>query len=204
MKLKLLTVLFLIIYILSFTSHFKDFARGFSDGNSAAINGTEIYNLRIEQINKIDSIKILAPNVNTTITKDFATEKIRIETKDDIPNYFKVPRGILMIAFTLLIPAMFIILYIFFTNLYKGDIVSKRQIKNLTFLGYAHLSYALVENFLILTDNLHNQKVAIFYNLSFVKDEYDITLFFIPLILLMIVEVLKQHLRLKEDAELII
>ncbi|EHO05503.1 hypothetical protein HMPREF9714_03175, partial [Myroides odoratimimus CCUG 12901] len=33
---------------------------------------------------------------------------------------------------------------------------------------------------------------------------FNFTMFFIPLILLMIVEVLKQHLRLKEDAELTI
>jgi hypothetical protein len=204
MKLKLLTVLFLIVYILSFTSHFKDFNEGFKDGNCATKNGTEIYNLRIEQLDKLDNAKVLTPNTNTTITKDRATETVKIETKDIIPNYFKIPRGILMLAFTLLIPAIFIVLYIYFKNLYRGDIVSQRQIKNLQFIGYAHLAYALVENFFLLTDNIHKQKVAEFYNLTLIKDEYDITLFFIPLILLMIVEVLKQHLRLKEDAELTI
>lgn len=201
MKLKLLTVLFLIAYIFSFSSHFTDIAEGFKDGNDAATNGTEIYNLRIEQL---DNIKVLTPNTNTTITKNIATETVKIETKDIIPNYFKIPRGILMIAFTLLIPAIFIVIYIYFKNLYRGDIVSQRQIKNLQFIGYTHLVYAMIENFLILTDNLHKQKVAEFYNLTIIKDEYDITLFFIPLILLMIVEVLKQHLRLKEDAELTI
>lgn len=204
MKLKLLTIIFLITYILSFTAHFNDFARGYNDGNCAAINGTEIYSLRIEHQDSLDNIKVLTPNANTTITKDVATERIRIETKDNIPDYFKIPRGIVMIAFVLLIPAMFIILYIFFTNLFKGDIVSKRQINNLKFLGYAHLGYAIMEAFIILTDNLHNQKIASFYNLTLGKSEYDITSFFIPVILLMIVEVLKQHLKLKEEADLII
>lgn len=201
MKLKLFTVLLLIVYVLSFTTHFKDFLDGYKDGYCATINGTEIFNLRVEQL---DNVELLTPNTNTTITKDVGVATVKIETKDIIPNYFIIPKAIVMFGFVLLIPAIFIVLYTYLKNFYKGDIVSKRQINNLKFIGYAHLVYALVENFLILTDNIHGKKVAEFYNLTFIKDEYDITLFFIPLILLMIVEVLKQYLRLKEEQELTI
>ena len=203
MKLRLLTILFLIIYVLSFTSHIKDFNEGFKDGNHSALHRTKIYSLKVEIPNNEGDI-VIKPNANTFITKGEATEKVKIETTDQHPNHLSIPIGILMFVFTLLIPVMFIILYKFFKDLYKGIIVSDNQIKRLRFLGYAHLVYAIIENTLIWCSNQYDQKIAAYYNLILSKEEYNASLFFIPLILLMIVEVLKQHLRLKEDADLII
>ncbi|MDM1397623.1 DUF2975 domain-containing protein [Myroides odoratimimus] len=203
MKLRLLTILFLIIYALSFTSHIKDFNEGFKDGNNSALHGTKIYSLKVEIPNKEGEV-VIKPNANTFITKGESTEKVKIETTDKHPNYLSIPIGILMFVFTLLIPIMFIILYKFFKDLYKGSIVNNNQIKRLRFLGYAHLAYAIIENILIWCSNLYDQKIAAYYNLTLSKQEYNFSLFFIPLILLMIVEVLKQHLRLKEDADLTI
>ncbi|MDO5856452.1 hypothetical protein Q2490_04050 [Myroides odoratimimus] len=89
-------------------------------------------------------------------------------------------------------------------NLYSGNIVSNNQIRRLQLLAYFHLILPVLGNIYIFYSNKEQQEVANIYNLDLVKYDYDFSLFIIPLILLLIVEVLKQHLTLKESAELTI
>ena len=71
-------------------------------------------------------------------------------------------------------------------------------------LAYALLLVGILGNLVAYLDNYEASSIATLYNLEAVKGDFNFSLFFIPLILLMIVEVLKQHLKLKEEADLII
>ncbi|WP_244154079.1 hypothetical protein [Myroides odoratimimus] len=92
----------------------------------------------------------------------------------------------------------------FFKNLYNGNIASNSQIRRLQILAYFQLLLPVLGNIFIYYSNKEQQEVTNIYNLDLVKYDYDFSLFIIPLILLLIVEVLKQHLTLKENAELTI
>ncbi|MDM1349487.1 DUF2975 domain-containing protein [Myroides marinus] len=208
MKLKLLTVLFLIAYTLSFTSHFKDFAKELKEGNNA-FKEDELHTTIIVKGNKpIDHTKTLVSNRNdkpiiAQITDIEETIKVEVPQNESSLSSFLL--GLLGLTSLLLVPMLLIVLFKFFRNLYKGSIVDKNQIGRLKFLAYIQIVYAILGNSLVYFSHIEEQKIADLYNQTLVKStEYDITLFFIPLILLMIVEVLKQHLRLKEDAELTI
>ncbi|MDM1361179.1 hypothetical protein [Myroides marinus] len=208
MKLKLLTVLFLIAYTLSFTSHFKDFAKELKEGNNA-FKEDELHTTIIVKGNKpIDHTKTLVSNRNDKPIIAQITdieEIIKVEVPQNESSLSSFLLGLLGLTSLLLVPMLLIVLFKFFRNLYKGSIVDKNQIGRLKFLAYIQIVYAILGNSLVYFSHIEEQKIADLYNQTLVKStEYDITLFFIPLILLMIVEVLKQHLRLKEDAELTI
>lgn len=208
MKLKLLTVLFLIVYILSFTSHLNDFIEGFKEGNCAYRDGQEYTTIVIKKELTTERSKILLEresNQHITAQITDTEETLKIEVPKTHSSIISLLLGLMGLFTLLLIPMLLIVIFKFFKNLYKGNIVEKDQIGRLQFLAFIQIAYAILGNLLVYFTLIEEQKIADLYNQTLVKStEYDITLFFIPLILLMIIEVLKQHLRLKEDAELTI
>ncbi|MTG97288.1 MULTISPECIES: DUF2975 domain-containing protein [Myroides] len=208
MKLKLLTVLFLIAYIFSFTSHFKDFTEGLKEGNNAFKEGKDYATIVVKSDKTPNLNKTLVSKENSqSITAQVTTveETITFEVSETKSTMTSFLLGLLGLISLFIIPMLLIVLFKFFKNLYKGTIVDADQIGRLKFLAYIQITFAIIGNTIVYFTQLEQQSIASFYNLTLVKTTaYDITLFFIPLILLMIVEVLKQHLRLKEDADLTI
>ncbi|MDR2223514.1 MAG: hypothetical protein LBE34_12390 [Flavobacteriaceae bacterium] len=208
MKLKLLTVLFLLAYTLSFTSHFNDFAKGLKEGNNDFKEDKQYTTIVVKENKTTGQTKTLVSNrsdkpIIAQITDIEETIKIEVPQTESAITSFLL--GLLGLTSLFLVPMLLIVLFKFFRNLYKGNIVDKDQIGRLKFLAFIQIAYAILGNSLVYFTHLEEQKVADLYNQTLVKStEYDVTLFIIPVILLMIVEVLKQHLRLKEDAELTI
>lgn len=203
MKLKILTVILIITYVLSFIPHIKDFSQGFNESQTDCVNNQKTLTINVIQPIQEGNFKI--PNFeNSYATKSKIVETINIEAPNDFKDYLHVPMLFVVFFSFFLIPTMLIIVFQFFKNFYKGEIVSQSQISRLRFLGFLHLAYAIIENLSVLSNNYQLQKLADFYSLTVIKNEYTISIFFIPLILLLITEVLKQHLRLKEESDLTI
>lgn len=203
MKLKVLTVFLIITYVLSFIPHLKDFSEGYNESHTECVNDLKTLTVNVIQPIQEENFKI--PNFeNSYATKSKIVEKINIEVPKDFKDYLQVPMLFIVFFSFFLIPIMFIVVFHFFKNFYKGEIVNQSQINRLQFLGFLHLAYAIIENLLVFCDNYQLQKLADFYSLMIIKNEYSISIFFIPLILLLISEILKQHLRLKEESELTI
>lgn len=204
MKLKLLTISLIIVYTLTLTFHFKDFARGFIEGNK---NYKDNKNYVTLVVNKpITNHYTLTSKDGKTISPTLkeVKETIDIEIPKSESSLVGLIIGTLGIISILILPILIVSVLKLFKNMYKGVIVEKNQINRLKFIAYAHLPLAVIGNFIVLYQNYNEQQYATLYNLDIIKYEYDFSLFIIPVILLMIVEVLKQHLRLKEEADLII
>lgn len=205
MKLKILTLVLIVVYILSFISSFSDFIEGLKEGNECAKKGNQYITLIVNQPIKEKELILQGLNgENNTAEVTQIKQTIDIEVPKTENSLLNLLFGILTIISLLLLPILIVSVFKFFRLLYNGVIVNKEQINRLLFIAYAHLPLAIVGNGIVLYQNSSEQKYAALYNLEIIKYEYNLSLFFIPIILLMIVEVLKQHLRLKEDTELTI
>lgn len=206
MKLKLLTVIFIVLYIANLCVHFRDFQQGYN--NAPECHDDKVYTTLIVKQTPSDTSDLhlsLTDKKTTGIQIREIKETIEVEVpkqySNGISNFFIGLLGILTI---LLFPVIIIVFIKFFKNLYNGNIASNSQIRRLQILAYFQLLLPVLGNIFIYYSNKEQQEVANIYNLDLVKYDYDSSLFIIPLILLLIVEVLKQHLTLKENAELTI
>ncbi|MGL4584452.1 MAG: DUF2975 domain-containing protein [Flavobacterium sp.] len=204
MKLKLLTISLIIVYTLTLSFHFKDFTRGFIEGNKNYKDNKNYVTLVVNKpiTNHYTLTSKDGKSISPTIKE--VKETIDIEIPLSESSFEGLLLGLLGIISLLILPILIVSVFKLFKNMYKGVIVEKNQINRLKFIAYAHLPLAVIGNFIVLYQNYNEQRYATLYNLDIIKYEYDFSLFFIPLILLMIVEVLKQHLKLKEEADLII
>ncbi|MCC9041674.1 DUF2975 domain-containing protein [Myroides sp. M-43] len=205
MKLKLLTVIFIVLYIANLCVHFKDFQQGY---NETECHDDKAYTTLVVKQTPSDTSDLhlsLTDKKTTDIQIREIKETIEVEVPkqhlNGISNFFIGLLGILTI---LLSPVIIVVFIKFFKNLYNGNIVSNSQIRRLQILAYFQLLLPVLGNIFIYYSNKEQQEVANIYNLDLAKYDYDFSLFIIPLILLLIVEVLKQHLTLKENAELTI
>ncbi|MCC9041675.1 DUF2975 domain-containing protein [Myroides sp. M-43] len=204
MKLKFLTILLIIAYLFSFNNHFKDMKRGFNEGyDSGSTTLTNPYYITIK--NSIEYNAKLTTNHNSPkIAVTDSTSRIRV---DDVPFSYSLLRTVMIMSSFIFIVFIVYALYnsfIILKFLYKGETVSRIQIKRIKVLASILLGLAIYENILEYLSTYEASRIASLYNLEAVKGDFNFTIFFIPLILLMIVEVLKQHLKLKEEADLII
>ncbi|EHO04946.1 hypothetical protein HMPREF9715_03543 [Myroides odoratimimus CIP 101113] len=204
MKLKFLTILLIIAYLFSFNNHFKDMKRGFNEGyDSARSISTNPYYITIKNGTEYNA-KLTTNHNSPKIAVTDSTSRIRV---DDVPFSYSFLRTVMIMSSFIFIGFIVYALYNSFTILkflYKGETVSRIQIKRIKVLASILLGLAIYENILEYLSTYEASRIASLYNLEAVKGDFNFTMFFIPLILLMIVEVLKQHLRLKEDAELTI
>ncbi|MCA4791811.1 DUF2975 domain-containing protein [Myroides odoratimimus] len=204
MKLKFLTILLIIAYLFSFNNHFKDMKRGFNEGyDSGSTTLTNPYYITIKNSTEYNAKLTTNHNSSKIIVTD-STSRIRV---DDVPFSYSFLRTVMIMSSFIFVGFIIYGLYnsfIILKFLYKGETATRFQIKRIKILASILLGLAIYENLLEYLSTYEASRIASLYNLEAVKGNFNFTMFFIPLILLMIVEVLKQHLRLKEDAELTI
>ncbi|APA91173.1 MULTISPECIES: DUF2975 domain-containing protein [Myroides] len=205
MKLKILTVLLIFIYALSFINEFNTanitgaFNRGREQGSRTENN---IHYITVKSPKRENSEFINTLN-NDSIEIEDSTSILRIE--DNTSNILlTTSKFFIMFLFTIALVYSFSKTIRYLKKLFKGNYLNLEQITRLKQLAYALLLCGILGNLVAFIDNYEASRIASLYNLEAVKGDFNFTMFFIPLILLMIVEVLKQHLRLKEDAELTI
>lgn len=203
MKLKILTILLILAYVFSFNTAIDDMKRGYNDGRESAASHKSFTYLKVKStLNK--STSLLAENTSEKLVIKENQSVIRVENKANTTISFVTIS--IWLAFFLVIILLYA-LYIgilFIKNVYKGNIAVHIQIKRLSIVSYILLGYAVVQNIMNYLEYFEHQKIAQTYNLEVIKINFNFSIFFIPLILLMIVEVLKQHLKLKEESDLTI
>lgn len=205
MKLKLLTTILIFIYALSFINEFNtaDITGAFNRGSDLGRrSNNNIHYITVKSPkeessqlpNTLNNVNIEVKNSITVLKIEDNTSNILLETS----RFF----SLLLFAITLVYSIGKTIRYL--KNLFKGDYLNIEQIDRLKKLAYALLLVGILGNLIAYLNNYEASSIATLYNLEAVKGDFNFSLFIIPLILLLIVEVLKQHLRLKEEADLII
>jgi len=203
MKLKFLTILLIIAYVLSFNSIFKDMGRGYNEGRDMGRTYDNPYYITIKN-NAEYNAKLTISHNSPKIKVEDSTSRIRI---NDVSFSNSILRTVMMLSSFIFCGFIVYGLYnsvTFLRSLFKGETVSSIQIKRLKILAFVLLGLAIFENLLEYQSKYEASKIAALHGLEAVNSNFNSSIFFIPLILLMIIEVLKQHLRLKEDAELTI
>lgn len=203
MKLKVLTILLIIAYIFSFNTAIDDMKRGYNDGRETAKSNKSFTYIKVKSLFN-ECTSLLAENTSEELVIKEYQNVIRVENKENKSISFITISLWLAFFLTLILVYALYIGILFIKNVYKGDIAVLVQIKRLNKVSYILLGYAIVQNIMNYLEYFEHQRIAKTYNLEVVKINFNFSIFFIPLILLMIVEVLKQHLKLKEESELTI
>lgn len=201
MKLKVLTVILIFIYALSFINEFNTadltgaFNRGYEKG-SRSYNNTHYVTVKSPERESLELV-----NVNIEVKDSITVLRIEDNTSNillEVSRFF----SLLLLTISLFYSIGTTIRYL--KKLFKVEYLSSEQIDRLKKLAYALLLCGILGNIVTSLNNYEASSIAAIYNLEAVKEDLNFSVFLIPLILLMIVEVLRQHLRLKEDAELTI
>jgi hypothetical protein len=199
MKLKLLTIAFIVLYIINFSSHIADVRQGYNEAPECS-DDKEYITLVVKQTPS-ENVDSNSSDIQIKETNEILKIEVPYQEFSKTTDYLYLLLGILALFIS---PILIIVSIKFFKNLFIGNIVSSAQINRLKFIAYSQLLLPIIQNIIVFYLNKEQQEVADLYSLSLVKYDYDFSLFIIPLILLLIIEISKQHLSLKENAELTI
>ncbi|MEC4113768.1 DUF2975 domain-containing protein [Myroides pelagicus] len=209
-KFRIFSIILVIIYAFTIISHFGDLIKGFKDGYNE-FNENSLYNnttfLKVERQIPTEELQTLESSNYTIALKNIEnTSEVLVEFNTLSPFYNFVDNFLMFFGVVTLIAiiiSVFVLLK-FLQQMFFGHIASSAQIKRLRYITYPLLSFAVFNTSYILFFNHLHEELLQPFDLKLIKEDIDTSVFFIPIILLVILEVLKQHVKIKEEQELTI
>ncbi|MBF0574711.1 DUF2975 domain-containing protein [Dysgonomonas sp. GY617] len=216
-RIKILCLLLSAIYIGVVIYCIFDFGDGMMAGyrhgkKQAQNSSTNIQRLHVK-VKPIEGVYTYPDKMINTLTgqevkAEVSDCRIALDSSDTpLPSYMKISRGVVVVLAIIVLIGLIYLPFLFFSivkSATRGKMLEHKTIRKIQRVGYLLIIYYLINTVVYLSDFIIAKQIVTLEKYRIIFDFSDFSFLFLGLVTLLLAEILKVSVQLKEEQDLTI